>query len=147
MFADGTGRYRIEDTYNVGRGDEGWAVTLGGIDRVLRSEGQGPGPAPWTVVTRASPTPWPLRLPEVCDTGWSHVGVDLVLDRPADHVRCASDTSDPDYWIDRETHLVVRKQGVTDERYGTWISAVTGLEFGPQPDELFQLPPGAEVQP
>ncbi len=66
VFAAGTGRYRIEDTYNVGRGDEGWAVTIGGTDRVLRSEGQGESPAVWTVTTRERPTAWPLRLLEAC---------------------------------------------------------------------------------
>jgi hypothetical protein len=159
VFADGTGRYRIEDTYNVGRGDEGWAVTLGGIDRVLRSEGQGDSPAVWTDPCRGAPpsecrystggggTAWPLRLPDECEAGWSHVGVDLILDRAADHVRCESEASEPDYWIDRDTLLVVRRQDVTDERYGTWVYAVTELEFGQQAAELFELPPGAVVQP
>ncbi len=71
----------------------------------------------------------------------------MVLGRPADHLRCASDPNEPDAWIDRDTHLVVRTQNVTDERYGTWVYEVTELEFGPQPAELFELPPGADVQP
>ena len=62
-------------------------------------------------------------------------------------MRCASEPNQPDFWIDRETHLVVRTQDVTDERYGTWVYEVTELDLGPQPAELFELPAGAVVQP
>jgi hypothetical protein len=147
VFADGSGRYRREDVRNVGRGDESTTVTLVGGEQPLISQEQADGSIVWAAATRASSTPWPLRLPETCDAGWSRAGVDLVLGRAADHVRCADSGVGGDFWIDRETHLVVRTQDPTDDRYGTWVYEITELDFGPQPAGLFELPPGASVQP
>ena len=75
------------------------------------------------------------------------VGTDLVDGSPADHVRCADQGVDPDYWIDRALGLVVRAQGPADEQYGTRVEEVTAFRFADQPAELFKVPPGTTVLP
>jgi hypothetical protein len=88
-----------------------------------------------------------LQLPPTCADGWEHVGVDLVLERPADHVACSTEGFTPDFWIDRETRLVVRTQSRPDADDATAIEEVVELTFEEQPVELFELPAGTELLP
>ena len=68
------------------------------------------------------------------------------VNRPADHIGCAGDTASTEYWIDRETHLVMRRLTSGDPQAGTDVEEVVDLEFVDQAPELFQLPDGADVR-
>jgi hypothetical protein len=89
---------------------------------------------------------YPLGLPSECAGGWTLHGTDVVAGRIADHVSCPGVIVPDEYWIDRDTHLVLRQQTMSEEQYGTDISEVVELRFGPSPPELFELPPGADVR-
>jgi hypothetical protein len=94
---------------------------------------------------------------------WRHLGVDQVGSFTADHIVCGDadltwslDGSEygcgcagMEFWIDRVTHLIVRRltQGESDGPIE--VREVVELRFAPSPDELFRPPDDAviEVQP
>jgi hypothetical protein len=84
-------------------------------------------------------------MPPECPDGWTFVGVDLVHDRAADHVVCPGAIVADEYWIDRETRLVIRTQLLHDEQAGTEVQEVE-LSVGDQPAVLFELPPDADLR-
>lgn len=147
-FSDGGGRFRVEDTGQVGTVWESTTVTLTGPDGVVGSQQEIDGTVTWhKLPARGAMTGYPLRLPEACASGWVLVGTDMILGSPADHVRCADGADDPDWWIDRELGLVVRVQGPVDDQYGTSVREVTAIRFAAQPPELFAPPAGTDVMP
>ncbi len=89
---------------------------------------------------------YPLALPDECPGGWQVVGVDLVRDRLADHLACPGIIVPDEYWIDRETHLVLRVQILREEQQGTDVEEVVDLRFGDLPAALFDLPKDADVR-
>ena len=89
---------------------------------------------------------YPLRIPDECPGGWTWVGVDDIHGRPADHLACPGQITPGEYWVDRETGLVLRVQMTVDAQQGTSVEEVTDLRLGPQPPELFELPPGADLR-
>jgi hypothetical protein len=146
IVADGSGRFRIEwwseawperTIALIGPGYHHVTEQLTDGTPVWRdrsSEPDGPAPA------------YPLALPTTCDAGWDVIGVDEVRGRIADHFQCAA-AAPSDYWIDRETHLVVRTFGTPDPATGWEVSEVVELRLGTTPAELFELPPGASPRP
>ena len=83
-------------------------------------------------------------LAESCATDATFIGVDIVHGREADHLACPGDSGDLEYWLDRETSLVVRSQYF--DGLGTYVEEVIELEIGPQPADQFVVPPGEVVQ-
>ena len=78
-------------------------------------------------------------LPAGCGLGWSYLGDDLVLGRPAAHLACGFQ----EFWIDREWLLVTRAHDRDPEfgdDPGAGLSEVVSVTFGPQPAELFARP-------
>jgi hypothetical protein len=94
---------------------------------------------------------------------WQLLGVDKVGRFTADHIACgdaestwvidgseyACGCTGMEFWVDRDTHLVVRRLNPADGNTAIEVRQVLDLQFGPQPDELFRPPEGAliEVQP
>jgi hypothetical protein len=69
------------------------------------------------------------------------IGVDRVGTFIADHLGC----DEAEFWVDRASALVVRRQFNQDEM--PLVSEVTELAFGPIPAERFAPPPGTVVDP
>jgi hypothetical protein len=92
-----------------------------------------------------------LGIPEACSPGWRHLGVDQVGGFTTDHLACGTAPEfGSEYWIDRETHLVVRRQSVPDPSVPDpeiEVLEVVDLRFATSPDDSFRLPPGAVVAP
>ena len=89
-----------------------------------------------------------IEVPDECEGGWQYLGVDMILDRPADHLGCPGDYGLTESWIDRETHLVMRVTTPPgDAQSGTFIEEITELQLVEQAPELFELPEGADVRP
>lgn len=83
-----------------------------------------------------------LGLTDRCVEGWVHVGVELVLDRPADRLACGLF----EVWIDREWLLVTRSQRNPDLlETQTRVQEVLDVQFVEHPAELFELPEDAVV--
>ena len=150
---DGSGRYRVEWTQEPSYGPP--SIWLVGDDYSYMTETTTDGAS---VFWRKQPSPgqegrsgsYPLELPAECESGWQYLGVDLILDRPADHVGCPFDFGLTEYWIDRETHLVMRLVSPGDPGdplSGTYVEEVVELQFVDQAPELFELPEGADVRP
>lgn len=146
VIADGEGRFRVEQSSD-GSTDPPW-VTIAADDRYYVTETTTDGVRFWRDMAGTDrEIAYPLRLPDVCEGGWTVLGVDLILDRPADHLSCPGDPAPVEYWVDHETSLVVRTQSLMSERDGFSVEEVVDLAFGPQPPERFELPPGADVRP
>ena len=150
---DGSVRYRVEWTQEPSYGPP--SIWLVGDDYSYMTETTTDGAS---VFWRKQPSPgqegrsgsYPLEIPDDCESGWQYLGADLILDRPADHVACAGDFGSTEYWIDRETHLVMRVVSPgdpSDPRSGTYVEEVVELQFADQPPEVFELPEGADVRP
>ncbi len=142
-FSDGAGRFRlglgdeagtiyittdghnwisyVEDGRTVWRDDWGYYADHGGVGDVKPEFEQG------------------------CPAGWRWIGVDLVLGRSTDHLGCDLE----DLWVDQASGLVLRYEVRPADPLQrlTSIWEVVALDFGAQPPELFQLPPGAVVIP
>jgi hypothetical protein len=88
---------------------------------------------------------YPLILPPECPGGWRWAGVDLILDRPADHLECGAGDLAAAYWVDRGTGLVMRAQ-VPDGSSGVGVEEVMELRLEAPPPGTFELPAGAEVR-
>jgi hypothetical protein len=148
VFADGAGRFRTEHVDQSGTAYETTAITLTGPDMAIGSQVEVDGSTTWhQLPARGKTTAYPLALPPDCASGWALVGADLVNGSPADHVHCADEGIDPDYWINRDLGLVVRVQGPDDPQYGTRVQEVTSFRFAEQPAAQFELPAGVVVQP
>lgn len=92
---------------------------------------------PWGPIPAGESFGVPFSAPAVCSVGWRHLGVDLVLDRPADHIACAHH----EFWIDREWLLVTRvhdRDPLLDPKAG--VGWVTSVSFE-APAELLEPPP------
>ena len=146
---DGDGRSRIEAMFEGQAEPAAW-ITLTGPDYRFATESTTDGFRFWrdrSEELKYEPSiSYPLSLPGKCAGGWTLLGTDVVAGRIADHVACAGIVVPDEYWIDRETHLVLRQQTMSEARYGTDVSEVVELRLGPSPPELFELPPGAEVR-
>ena len=90
----------------------------------------------WLADTLMSP-------PEECQGGLRGLGVDRVGGFTTDHVECDG----MEYWIDRSSSLVVRRQTPPDEMHGIEVIEVIDLSFGPTPDDRVRLPEGATIEP
>lgn len=78
-------------------------------------------------------------LPVECGLGWSYLGDDLVLARPAAHIQCGF----KHWWIDREWLLVTRALDLDPMLAGTptyGLVEVVSVSFAPQPADLFAAP-------
>jgi hypothetical protein len=144
---DGGGRYRFEQTFE--NSPDPPSIMLVGPDYLYQTELTTDGYRYWRDLsgrTRERPLPaYPLSMPPECPDGWTFVGVDLVHDRAADHVVCPGAIVADEYWIDRETRLVIRTQLLHDEQAGTEVQEVE-LSVGDQPAVLFELPPDADLR-
>ncbi|HEX5823547.1 MAG TPA: hypothetical protein VFY18_03715 [Candidatus Limnocylindrales bacterium] len=80
-----------------------------------------------------------------CAAGWQWIGTELVVQRPAVHLACGPE----DFWVDVERRLVVRREVRPSDplELVTSIDEVVELRVGPQPGDLFELPPGAVTDP
>ena len=148
VYHDGSGRYRIEQVFEDS--PDPLPVTLVGPEYLYQTELTTDGYQYWRDLSgrpdNRPPPGYPLSLPPECAAGWTFVGVDLVAGRAADHLSCAGGAIVPDdYWIDRETSLVVRVQTLYDEQMGTEVQEIE-LTLGEQPAELFELPPDADLR-
>jgi hypothetical protein len=101
--------------------------------------------------------------PGVPGPRWLHLGVDQVGPFTADHLTCGDaeltwtvdgnewscGCAGSEYWIDRATHLIVRRLIPAEGDSPVDVREVTDLRFGSSPDELFLPPDDAviEVQP
>lgn len=145
---DGAGRYRVERTFE-GTPDPP-SITLRGPDYQYSTELTTDGVVFWrstTVGEDSRRVSYPLQMPDQCAGGWTFAGVDVVHDRPADHLTCPGVLAPDGYWIDKETHLVLRIQTLQEERSGTSVLEVAELRLVAQPAELFELPKDADVRP
>ncbi len=144
---DGGERYRHEQTFEGSPDPPG--ITLSGKDYYYVTELTTDGVQFWRDMGAQTERRigYPLRLPDACADGWTFVSVDDIHGRSADHLTCPGPLAPDEYWIDRETGLVLRVQVLADERQGTSVEEVTDLRLGPQQPELFELPPGADLQP
>lgn len=145
---DGAGRFRTETTFDGST--DGPSVALAGDDYYYVTETMTDGTPFWRDASGPGRRPtfaYPLRVPDTCDDGWAYLGTDLVLERPADHLGCAGTQGSSEYWIDRETGLVVRTQTVVDELSGPEVIEVMALAFEPPSAELFELPADADLRP
>ena len=82
----------------------------------------------------------PLGLPSDCATGWTYLGDDMVMARPAAHIVCGLQ----EFWIDREWMLVTRAHNhdpAFGDDPGAGLSEVFQVNFGPLPADLFAVPP------
>lgn len=148
VLHDGSGRFRTEWTFE-GSSDPP-SIMLSGDDYAYATEMTADGVVFW--LDLASPRgdarrgSYPLALPDDCPGGWQVVGVDLVRGRLADHLGCPGIIVPDQYWIDRETHLVVRVQLLRDEQQGTDVDEVIDLRLGELAPELFELPQDADIR-
>ena len=143
---DGSGRYRTELTLE-GSPDPPSIVLVGDGHRYA-SQLTTDGFVYWRDMSGSERRiGYPLLLPNECAGGWQFVGVDLVHGRLADHLACPGPIVPDGYWIDRDTHLVLRTQSLHDEQSGAQVQEVVDLTFGEQPAARFELPPGADVRP
>lgn len=100
-------------------------------------------------------------LPDGVDgPGWRHLGVDRVGAFIADHITCGDAektwTVDGDqygcgctgseFWIDRATHLVVRRLLPGESGGPIDVREVVDLEFTGTPDDLFRPPADATIE-
>ncbi|HLO35923.1 MAG TPA: hypothetical protein VK194_07565, partial [Candidatus Deferrimicrobium sp.] len=142
-WSDGTGRFRTEllsdqpPTVYIATGPHIWISypDQGGAVRWLDNRGP--------YADHGGVGDLMLGFPDACGAGWRHAGVDLVRDRVTHHLVCGGD----EFWIDAERLLVVRSEShPTDPlELTSSITEVAELELGPQPADLFELPPGAVV--
>jgi hypothetical protein len=145
---DGDGRYRSEQTFE--QSSDPPSIALSGEDYYYTTELTTDGVLFWRDLSgqrERGGLGFPLRVPDGCAAGWTFVGVDDIHGRPADHLTCPGVIAPDEYWIDRETRLVLRMQTLPEEQQGTTVEEVTDLRLGQQPAELFDLPPGADPQP
>ena len=144
---DGHGKYRSEQTFDQSP-DPPW-ITLSGEDYYYVTDQTTDGVRFWrdrSGEPERGFVRYPLRVPDACAGDWTFVGVDDIHGRAADHLTCPGALAPDEYWIDRETRLVLRVQTLVDERQGTTVDEVTDLRLGQQPAELFELPPDADVR-
>ena len=83
-----------------------------------------------------------IALPEECGATWRLLSVDRVGSFTADHLECDG----TEYWVDRGTSLVVRRQTPPVDVPGYEVWEVTDLSFAPTPEERFRLPDGAVLE-
>ena len=148
---DSLTRYRIDWGPDPVSGITGSSGIVASAEEIYRSEAADDGTETWHAVAgsrnlRLARDVWLWdallnRLPEECLIGWRHLGVDLVGPFTADRVTCDSD----EYWIDRDSGLVVRLQ--SGDATDIQISEVVDLTYGRSPDERFGLPDGAVLMP
>lgn len=144
VLYDGAGRFRIEETHQPGTVWESTTTSLAGADYLYVSEAQADGSTTWRDLrSRVTANPYPLQPLATCEAGWEHRGVDVLIGRLADHVACVEAESELDFWVDRETHLVLRTQTIADARDGTTVQEVVDLRFVEYPAAQFELPEGA----
>lgn len=144
VLYDGSGRFRIEETNQPATVWESTTISLDGNDYRYFSEPQADGSTIWSDhSSRALENPYPLQPLATCEAGWEHRGVDVLIGRLADHVACVEAESESDFWVDRETHLVLRTQTIADARDGTTVQEVVDLRFVEYPAAQFELPEGA----
>ena len=144
---DGAGRYRVEMTVD-GQVEPAY-VLLAGDDYRYATESTTDGVVFWRDLSQTSRdwrVGYPLALPPECVGGWQLTGVDDINGRVADHLACPGPIVPDEYWIDRETSLVLRVQGMHDVAAGTDVQEVLQLGFGSSSPELFELPEGADVR-
>lgn len=141
----GAGRYRTE--YSVDGTPDPAATVLIGPGYRYAQRFTADGVAYWEDTSGSDRgVGYPLSLPADCPGGWTLVGIDVVHERTADHVSCRGVVVPDEYWIDRDTHLVLRVQTFYDEQQGTQVEEVVELRFADQPASLFELPPGADLR-
>lgn len=145
VLFDGTGRYRMEDTSQVGTVWEETSVTLIGRGYHYSSQVQVDGTTTWSSSTRGAPGSYPLEIDPTCQGGWESLGVDLIAGRVADHVGCASENRG-EFWIDRASHLVLRIQTTDDPSSGTNVREVIDLQIGLPTGVAWSLPDGATIR-
>ena len=93
----------------------------------------------WGQPTRYGTSAPIMGLPTGCGFGWTYLGDDLVLDRPAAHIGCGLQ----EFWIDREWMLVTRAHDhdpMLGDNPGAGLSRVISVSSAPQPAELFAPP-------
>lgn len=147
VLHDGDGRYRSEQTFDQSI-DPPW-ITLSGDHYYYATEQTTDGVRFWrdrSGQTDRGAVRYPLQLPAECAGRWTFVGVDEIHGRPADHLTCPGALAPDEYWIDRQTRLVLRVQTLVDERQGTTVDEVTDMRLGPQPKDVFELPPDADLR-
>jgi hypothetical protein len=146
ILHDGDGRYRSEQTFD--QSTDPPSITLSGDGYYYVTDQTTDGVRFWRDMSAQTErgVRYPLGLPAECAGGWTFVGVDDINGRPADHLMCPGVLAPDEYWIDRDTRLVLRVQTLVDERQGTSVDEVTELRLGVQPAELFELPPDADVR-
>ena len=90
---------------------------------------------------------------------WRHLGVDRVGAFTADHIACGDaeltwtvdgtefgcGCSGMEFWIDRETHIVVRRLIPGEDNGPIDIREVVDLRFATSPDEIFRPPDDAAI--
>lgn len=90
---------------------------------------------------------------------WRHLGVDQVGSFTADHIACADadaawtvdgieygcGCAGMEFWIDRETHLIVRRLTQGEGNGPTEVREIVDLRFVASPDEVFRPPDDAVV--
>ena len=101
--------------------------------------------------------------PSVRGPRWQHLGVDRIGDFTADHITCGDadltwtvdgneygcGCTGMEFWVDRATHLVVRRIVPGEGNGAVEVREVVDLAFAGSPDDLFRPPDDAiiEVQP
>jgi hypothetical protein len=84
-----------------------------------------------------------MGIDRPCTAGWEHLGFARLLDRTVHHLRCEAF----ELWVDVASSMVLRSESGTTPLVDTArVREVVELEIGPQPTELFELPPDAVVE-
>ena len=144
---DGSSRFRMETNDDPIRGEPA-QIKLFGDGYLYTTETKDDGSTIWRDLS-VHPDAlriYPLQIPGACGSGWRYRGVDLVQGRMADHLMCSGADRWQDFWIDRETHFVVRTQSSLDSTAGIDVYEVLELGLARLPDSVFALPANAVVQ-
>ena len=145
---DGTSRWRIEDLPVAGGPRP--QIKLFGDHYLYRRETREDGTTVWIDGSARPDAPrgFPLWSPNPsCTEGWQQRGLDLVAGRVADHIACPLAADWTDFWIDRDSGLVLRLHAKASADGGIDVYEVLELRLGSSPSAVFDLPPDAVVVP
>jgi hypothetical protein len=150
---DGPTRLRVDWGADPLTGAPGHTSIAASAEEVYESQRADDGTETWgRPIGRYADAPYVwledmLLAPPDCAGSYQYLGVDLIHAFTADHIAC-EDTEywgDSEYWIDRATGLVVRRQ--SPDRFDIIdVREVLELSFGPSPDERFRPPAGVVLQ-
>lgn len=140
---DGRGNYRSVRDNDPSDEQVIWLTTGG---RTFETDPRSDGRVwrDWGTSRRGGTAAPDLGLPTACGVGWTYLGHELVLDRPATHLACGFQ----EFWIDREWMLVTRahdRDPLMADIPSAGLAQALSITFAPLPETLFAPPPPGSV--